>query len=224
MTRIVGLDLSLTGTGIATVDNAPVCPSCGGTVTTSGDRHPPRCIRAVCRYEGPGDTAHRVAVSRVTSKGPARRKGDPPVPLSSRSVRLRRLAQQITQECAGADLVVVEGPSYASEGAGTWDRAGLWWLVVGRLTGAGLPVVEVPPSNVKMYALGKGNGASTGKDEVLAAVIRRYLPVVEVPGNNEADALVLAAMGARFTGAPIEPGGDLPAANLRAMTTVRWTT
>ena len=190
MTRIVGLDLSLTGTGIATVEYHPL----------------------------------GVGVARVTSKGPARRKGDPPVPLSARSLRLRRLAGGIVDRCVGADLVVVEGPSYGSEGAGTWDRAGLWWLVVARLTGAGLPVVEVPPSNVKMYALGKGSGAGTGKDEVLSAVIRRYLPVVEVPGNNEADALVLAAMGARFTGAPIEPGGDLPVANLRAMTTVRWTT
>lgn len=204
MTRIVGLDLSLTATGLARVE------------TGAGAN--------VVGLHGKPIIPATVEVRRIGSKAPAHKKGDPPPSIGSRSLRLRRLAGQITEQCAGADLVVVEGPSYASEGAGTWDRAGLWWLVVARLTGAGLNVVEVPPSNVKMYALGKGGGAGTGKDEVLAAVIRRYLPVVEVPGNNEADALVLAAMGARFIGAPIEPGGTIPAANAKALTAVRWTT
>lgn len=30
------------------------CPRCGAQVTTSGGRHPSRCIRASCRYEGDG--------------------------------------------------------------------------------------------------------------------------------------------------------------------------
>lgn len=33
---------------------APVCPDCGGMITTSQGRHDARCIRAVCRYVGPG--------------------------------------------------------------------------------------------------------------------------------------------------------------------------
>lgn len=192
MTRIVGLDLSLTATGVA-------------------------------RVEVRSDFPLSVTVERVASKAPSRAKGAPPPTIAVRSLRLRKLAGAITNKCHGADLVVVEGPSYGSEGAGTWDRAGLWWLVVARLTGAGLNVVEVPPSNVKQYALGKGSGAGTGKDEVLAAVIRRYLPVVNVPGNNEADALVLAAMGARFVGYPIEPGGLIPATHAKALDRVRWT-
>lgn len=202
MTRIVGLDLSLTATGLALVET--------GTGTN------------VVGLTGSPLITPRVSVRRVESKARARKKGDPPPTIGERSLRLRKIAGQITEACAGADLVVVEGPSYASEGAGTWDRAGLWWLVTARITGAGLNVVEVPPSNVKMYALGKGGGAGTGKDEVLAAVIRRYLPVVEVPGNNEADSLILAAMGARFIGQPIEPGGVLPATHLKAMEKVRW--
>ena len=203
MTRIVGLDLSLTGTGIARVE------------TGTGSN--------VVGMTGTPLLAPTVELRRITSKGPTRKKGDPPVPIGVRSLRLRKLAGQIVQAATGADLVLVEGPSYASEGAGTWDRAGLWWLIVGRLTGAGLSVVEVPPSNVKQYALGKGSGSGTGKDEVLAAVIRRYLPLVEVPGNNEADALVLAAMGARFIGAPIEPGGAIPATHAKALDRVHWT-
>lgn len=202
MTRIVGLDLSLTSTGIATVQAWP-----GRLDAESGVPQPRR---------------PDVSLRRVISKAPTRRRGDPPPALGVRSHRLRRVAGSIITAATGADLVVVEGPSYDSSGAGTWDRAGLWWLIVARLTGAGLNVVEVPPASVKMYALGKGGGAGIGKDEVLAAVIRRYLPVVEVPGNNEADALILAAMGARFTGHPIEPDG-LPQTHLRAMNAVRWT-
>lgn len=158
-----------------------------------------------------------VAVQLVTSKARARRKGDPAPTIGERSLRLRRLAGPITELCAGANLVVVEGPSYASDSGAAHDRAGLWWLVVARLTGAGLNVVEVPPSVVKTYATGKGNAS---KDAVLAAVVLRYQHQLTVPGNNEADALVLAAMGARFTGTPLEQ--SLPQTHTRAMTSVRW--
>ncbi|UQS95197.1 RuvC-like resolvase [Pseudanabaena phage Pam4] len=183
--KILGLDLSLSSTGVA-------------HVTTTPD-------------------GWQAETSRVVVKARHVPRGGEPHTLAERSVRLRRLAGLITDHARGADLVVVEGPSYASDTGKAHDRAGLWWLVVGRLTGAGLQVVEVPPSTVKTYATGKGNA---GKDEVLAAVVRRY-PTVEVRDNNEADALVLAALGARFLRLPIEP--DLPKTHLRALTGVRWT-
>lgn len=155
-----------------------------------------------------------VRVSRLTSKPPPADE----VTLDTRSHRLRRLAGGAFNACAGADLVMIEGPSYASDSGAAHDRAGLWWMVVGRLTGQGYTVVEVPPSTVKVYATGNGGAP---KDQVLAAVIRRY-PAVEVSGNDEADALVLAAMGARHLGQPIEP--DLPQTHLRAMKAVKWPT
>lgn len=161
-----------------------------------------------------GDTRSGVPpqVSRVVSKPPRH------VTLDTRSRRLRTLAGGITERCAGADLVLVESPTYSGKTTGSaHDRAGLWWLVVGRLTGAGLNVVEVELHAIKMYATGRGNA---DKDAVLAAVIRRY-PHVEVTGNDEADALTLYAMGARFTGAPMER--DLPKTHLRGMDRVAWT-
>lgn len=188
MTRIIGLDLSLTRTGVTRIEQ--------------------------------GDAlGHAVECRSVVVKARAVRRGDPPHTLAERSVRARRLAGEVTTLCVGADLVVVEGPSYASDSGKAHDRAGLWWLVVARLTGGGLNVVEAPPAAVKMYALGKGGGAGTGKDDVLAAVVRRY-PHVAFSGNDEADSLVLAAMGARFAGFPIEP--DLPKTHTRALDQVRW--
>jgi crossover junction endodeoxyribonuclease RuvC len=192
MTVIIGLDLSLTSTGLARIEAGQ--DALGATVLTQ----------------------------TVTSKPRARRRGDPPPLLLERSARLRRLAGDITQRCASADLVVIEGPAFSRNESGTWDRAGLWWLVVARLTGAGLRVVEADPTKIKTYALGKGAGQGTDKDHVLAAVVKRY-PDVDVTGNDVADALVLAALGARFAGFPIEPHG-LPQTHLKALDGIRWTT
>lgn len=163
-------------------------------------------------------TPDGVTVCRIESKTRARRKTDPQPTLADRGMRLRRHATNVLSLCSGARMVCVEGPSFASSGAGTWDRAGFWWMIVNSLLASGIPVVEIPPSNLKTYALGKGNGAGTDKDQVLAAVVRRY-PDVDVTGNDVADALVLAAMGARFAGFPID---DLPQTHLRGMTKVRW--
>lgn len=179
MTRISGLDLSLSCTGVTRI--------------TRGDA-----------------LGHQVDVRRVMSK-PTKSPT-----LGDRSTRLRRLAGEITALCAGSSLVVVEGPAYSSNSGAAHDRAGLWWLVVARLQGAGIQVVEVPPASLKTYATGKGNA---GKDDVLTAVIRRYAHV-SFNGNDEADSLILASMGARFAGFPIE--GDLPQVQLRAMEKVSW--
>lgn len=182
---IVGLDLSLTSSGIARAETDP-------------------------RIDAPPI----IRVARVTSKPPPAAR----VTLASRSLRLRKIAGDVFGYCVGADLVVIEGPSYASDSGAAHDRAGVWWMVVGRLTGQGYNVVEVPPTCVKTYGTGRGNA---GKDEVLAATIRRY-PAVEVSGNDEADALLLAAMGARFIGQPIEEA--LPQTHTRAMARVKWST
>jgi len=113
------------------------------------------------------------------------------------------------------DLAVVEGPAF-SRGAmgGQHLRAGLHWLLLDALDGNLVPVLIVPPNVRTMYATGKGNSS---KDEVLACVIKRY-PAWEVTGNDIADAVVLAAIGARLLGDPVEE--SLPQANLRAMTKV----
>jgi Holliday junction resolvasome RuvABC endonuclease subunit len=119
------------------------------------------------------------------------------------------------------DLVVMEGPSLGSKGAGTWDRAGLWWLVYDGLHRQGQTVAVAPPANVKIYATGKGGGADASKDAVLLAAARRYKDA-PISNNNEADAIVLAAMGCRHLGHPVEK--SLPTTHLRALTGCQWPT
>lgn len=199
MTNVIGLDLSLTGTGVAFIDDTGIM------------------------YDGNGDQAHApsgepyhfgrtIATKTVSSSG----KKD--ATLEARADRLVVLLERIRRECTGAQLVCVEGPSLAQKSqAGQHDRAGLWWLVVNTLITEGFIVVEVSPSSLKKYATGKGNAS---KDAVLAAVIRRYIDVAEPADNNQADALVLAAMGRRWLGTPVET--HMPQVNLDAMTKVHW--
>lgn len=155
-------------------------------------------------------------VERIVSTGKAN------ATLSQRATRLGELADQVITAASGwpaypvPALVVVEGPSFGqSRQRGEHDRAGLWWLVVHQLVDLGVPVAEVPPAVLKRYATGKGTAA---KDAVLAAVVRRF-PAVEVTGNDQADALVLAAMGADHLGHPMVP---MPATHRAALQAVAW--
>lgn len=176
MTLILGIDPSLTATGLA-------------------------------RF----DTLDRLVIDTWT-RGAKGHVGDT---LGQRMHRLDDLVDSIT--AVEADVVVIEGPSLAQKAQrGTFDRAGLWWLLVARLFSQGRTVIEVPPSTLKKYATGKGNAA---KGEVVIAATRRY-PQAMSRNDNEADAVVLAAMGARATGRPIDD--DLPARHLEAMGAVQW--
>src|ERR1039457_5292524 len=134
--------------------------------------------------------------------------------------RLEFLLAEIACRVRDADLVVVEGPSYGSQAGqkGHHERAGLWWLVTHMLWRQGLPYAVVPPAVVKKYATGAGGGLKAGKDQVLAAVIRRY-PDVPVDGNDQADALVLAAMGADHLGCPLT---TVPKEHRAALAAVTW--
>lgn len=150
---IVGLDLSLTSTGIARVQ--------------------------------PGDPA----VIETLRVRPGKRTG---------CARLNVILHEVLDACMDADLVVLEGPAYNQVNA-AHTMGGLWWLCRYHLWVLGRQVVVVEPGHLKKYATGRGNA---GKDEVLAAIIRRY-PATELAGNDEADALCLAAMAADQLGSPL---------------------
>lgn len=167
---VVGLDLSLTSTGIATAAYAT-------TITSDGHN---------------GDT------------------------LTQRRARLGRIRQRIIGHTTGADLVVIEAPSYGSRGGSAHDRAGLWWLVVSALLHRGIAVIDVAPATRVKYATGSGILDRTAKDRVLKAAIQR-LPI-DVANNDEADAAWLCALGHDLLGQPL---CALPAAHRKALDTVR---
>lgn len=97
------------------------------------------------------------------------------------------------------------------------ERAWLWGFLVDQLVPRG-HVVQVRTKTRAKYASGSGNA---DKKTVLAAV-RESFPGVHVPDDNVADALALAAMGARWGGAPID--GALMKSQTDAMSAVVWPT
>ena len=133
--------------------------------------------------------------------------------------RMAHILARVEELVSDAGLVVVEGPSFGSGAnarqSGHHERGGLWWLITHHLWLADKPVAVVPPATLKRYATGKGNAT---KDAVLAAAIRRYRDV-DFDGNDQADALILAAMGADHLGQPI---ATVPALQRGALTAVTW--
>lgn len=167
--RVAGLDISLTGTGIATL---------GGT-------------------------------TRVPTKG--RRKDS----IADRHARLKHITGRVLDEVGIVDLAVVEGPAHgAGHMAGHHDLSGLWWRIVGALSDRGIPVAVVPPMTRAKYATGKGNSR---KAVVLDAARHRYGAIL--PSDDEADALVLRAMGLHHLGQPL---AEVPDGHRAALAGCQW--
>ena len=173
----VGLDLSLTGAGIALA------------LVTEGD-----APEIKCKTLG--------------------RKGTNSETLAQRWRRIDQLARAVDDLVlavpAPIGAIAIEAPAYSQSTGKTHDRSGLWWEVYRRVAEQG-PTFEVGTGKVKIYATGKG---TADKDEIIASTVRRY-PTAPISNNNEADAVVLAAIAARVAGASLEP--SMPKTHLRAL-------
>lgn len=191
MTRLVvgGLDLSLTSTGMCTIELGGPAPL--WTLARSG------------------------------------RTGKNEESLLVRKQRLRTLQHDVIQQLLHCDLVLIEAPAYSAGGGHAHDRSGVWWFIVDELVDLGATVMEVGTQHLKIYATGRGQKEKTDdakafKQRVLANAIRRYGAHVEINVDDEADATILAAMGARYLGHPVED--SLPQTHLRVMDMVKWPT
>lgn len=102
------------------------------------------------------------------------------------------------------DIVVIESASFASKFGKPHERAGLYWFLVGNFIGMGVRVVTVAPQSRAKYGTGKGNAK---KADVYAAVKATYQPLTtaRISNNDIADAVLLASMGSRVLGFPVEP-------------------
>ena len=125
----------------------------------------------------------------------------------------RRVWELVVTPC----VAVLEGPSFRSNLPSAHERAGLWWGVRRTLRDMSVPVAVVTPAAVKKYATGNGTAS---KQEVLAAVIRRY-PDFTGTNDNEADAYVLRAMGLDHYGLRY-CDLQVPKPNRAALTKIKW--
>jgi Holliday junction resolvasome RuvABC endonuclease subunit len=134
--------------------------------------------------------------------------------------RLQYLRRELTRICQPADLIVVEGPAFGTKHQQMQhESAGWWWLATHTLWRMGKPVAVASPAEVKIYATGRGGGKGSSKEDVRVAVSHRFPNVDVHHDNNEADALVLAAMGWDWLGAPLTA---MPQTHRRALSKVAW--
>lgn len=164
MPRIIGIDPSMTSTGLCIVDRR-----------ASGND-----FTAVCR-----------TIKTKSGDGS----------WTTQYERIALITAHITEELEKLPtLVSMEAPAFSRVQGHQHDRSGLWWGIFAACWRRGIPVIT-PTTNQRMqYATGKGNA---DKDIVLASAIRRW-PDVDFAGNDEADALILAAIGCRVLGVAID--------------------
>jgi Holliday junction resolvasome RuvABC endonuclease subunit len=179
--RVVGLDTSLTSTGLARLALTPE-----------------------------GELAGSVALIHPASK------------LKGRE-RMEWMRLQIVQECnipvtradANERVLVVMEKAIPQRQAFALENIGLWWLVKHTIEASPrFTVVQVYATTAKKYLTGNGGA---GKDEVLLNVERRYRHIAEVNGNDQADALGFAVMGADRLGWPVPKVTKIQAASLEKM-------
>lgn len=134
--------------------------------------------------------------------------------------RLAFIVERVTEHIRGADLVVIEGPSFGGGVAHRHeDLAGLRVMVRHACWRRGIPYAVVPPSCRALYATGKGSGS---KGAVRDSVRTRYGIECDGPGRyDQADAYVLCAMGLHHLGWPL---AIVPDTNRRGLDGCQWPT
>jgi crossover junction endodeoxyribonuclease RuvC len=165
------------------------------------------CILAI----DPSLTATGFAFGRVA---PTLGTFEPPRATGKGPARLVWLRDHIMEMAPAADLVVLEGYSYASKGRAIISLGELGGVLRVALHEAGVPLVEIAPSVRAKYATGKGNAS---KEEVLASAIRRLGYTGH--DHNEADALWLWSMAADWSGFP---PADLPKGHREVLSGIVW--
>lgn len=138
----------------------------------------------------------------------------PPRSAAKGIYRLAWIRDRVLELATGADLVVLEGYSYASRGRAIVSLGELGGVLRLALAEMGARVVEVSPNTRAKYATGRGNA---GKEEVLASAIRRLGYAGH--SHDEADAAWLHALASDAMGAPPV---DLPKNHRSAIEAVEW--
>ncbi|BCP29587.1 crossover junction endodeoxyribonuclease RuvC [Mycobacterium intracellulare] len=122
----------------------------------------------------------------------------------------------VLAEDAKPALAVMEGPAYGANLPSAHDRAGLFWGLYSTLRARKIPIAVIPPATRAKWATGKGNADKT----TVLATVRSWWPTTHIANHDQADALVLATIGAFHHNDPMPfPIKERHTANLAA---VQW--
>lgn len=189
--RILGIDSSLTGTGLAGAELLPWPPS------------------RIPRQDGQ-PVSHTIGLSTVGARKPK---------LTDTWLATSERIHEVLDKIDAAvcehvyDAVGLEGLSFGSKGDAVVKLNWLWGEIIYLVHRRGAPLYLIPPSNVKKFATGNGNA---NKDVVMLAMANRY-PHAGIADNNQSDALAVCMMTARQVGVPFD---TMPVKHLEAMSKV----
>jgi crossover junction endodeoxyribonuclease RuvC len=114
-------------------------------------------------------------------------------------------------------VVVIEWlPQFDGHGDMSLRLAELHGVVKHYLWLQKVPVADVRPPDLKIYATGKGNATKT---QVRAAMTARIGRLVHIADDNQADATCLLSMALDAYGEPLDV---VPDTHRRALKAVRW--
>lgn len=174
MTVILGIDPSLTSTGLARITITPTA------VSTTAPGVDDVTIQTTCVGEPGGKGAT----------------------VEQRRARIQRARRSILRAAQGVDLAVIEVPFYNRQTTqvGLMDRSWLWGTIVDGLHAADIPVVHVAAKQRAKFATDNGNA---DKAQVAEAIGRLWSAVLvengrhrQLRNDDEYDALVCATIGA----------------------------
>lgn len=166
---IVGIDLSLTGTGLARMTSIGMATYAVETavVISAAPKNP--------RLQDHFDRQTKISSAVLEfALGQPRGDGHPDA----------------------ASLVVIEGLFNSGQVGGSLiDRAGLWWRIVGSLLCYDIPVVTAAPMQGKKFLTGAGNADKGAMAMYAAKLYPQWTPSTMKNANDEADAIALASIG-----------------------------
>lgn len=123
-------------------------------------------------------------------------------------------------------LVVIEQPNKGAYGSSMLLNNGLYAVLTYSWFITGIQFVDIQPAQLKKFAVGKGAGKGTDKQDVLLAIDRRYGHLATIRNDNEADAFTMMAMALEHYGRPLDRRpvpGSLPwSAHIEKLDTVNW--
>lgn len=178
---VLGVDPSLTSTGLARID-----------------------VRG--HYRDLGDDAVAVSTTTVTSAPQGCNPGDDCGDVDCRRCqptlamvrRQTRILKWLLGAADSASLVVLERPillRHQQAGAQV-DRAGLFYRFVSSLHAKRIPFADMPPQPLKKFATDNGAASKATVAAGMSDMWRRHLDPHVLRADDEFDALTLATMGA----------------------------
>jgi crossover junction endodeoxyribonuclease RuvC len=109
---------------------------------------------------------------------------------------------------SSASLALVEAPALDADHGNAWDRAAVWWWIVGTLLHRDIPVATVAPTTLKKWATGRGGSAKhpVEKADVVRAMHAMWPGVPCTTSDlrhHECESLAMAHMCAQRLGWPV---------------------